>query len=110
LKFLIDSMLPPQVADLLNTADQDATTPARLGAHNLSDDVLVLLAAADERVIVTENASDFAPATACPVLLVRKLWWPNESLARKLAAALQRWATANPEPGPWSHWLPSDLR
>ncbi len=103
-------MLPPQVADLLNTAEHDATTPDRLGAHNLSDDVLVQLAAADERVIVTENASDFAVVTACPILLVRKSWWPNESLAPKLAASLQRWAMANPEPGPWSHWLSTDLR
>jgi hypothetical protein len=73
-------MLPPRVAELLDAAGHDATTPTQLGAHNLPDDVLVQLAAADDRVIVTENASDFAATTACPVLLVRKAWWPAASL------------------------------
>ncbi|MGH2884529.1 MAG: DUF5615 family PIN-like protein, partial [Solirubrobacteraceae bacterium] len=108
--FLIDSMLPPRVADLLRAAGHDATTPARLGAHNLPDDVLVQLAAAEGRVIVTENASDFAPVTACPVLLVRKAWWPAASLAEALAGALDRWAKANADPGHWAHWLSAELR
>jgi hypothetical protein len=110
LKFLIDSMLPPQVADLLGAAGHDATTPAGLGAHNLPDDVLVQLAGADGRVIVTENACDFATVTACPVVFVRKSWWPSASLAVSLTAALDRWASANPDPGPWPHWLPAELR
>ena len=65
-------MLPPRIAELLNAAGHDATTPTQLRAHNLPDDVLVQLAATEDRVIVTENASDFAATTACPVLLVRK--------------------------------------
>jgi Domain of unknown function (DUF5615) len=109
-RFLIDSMLPPRVAGLLGTAGHDATTPAQLGAHNLPDDVLVQLAAADDRVIVTENASDFATVTACPVLLVRKAWWPAGSLTETLAGAVDRWAKANAEPGCWAHWLPAELR
>jgi hypothetical protein len=109
-KFLIDSMLPPRVADLLGAAGHDATTPAQLGAHNLPDDTLVQLAAAADRVIVTENASDFAAVSACPVLLVRKAWWPAGSLTETLASALDRWAKANPEPGRWTHWLPAELR
>ena len=72
MKFLIDSMLPPGTAERLRTIGHDATTPAELGAHNLSDDVLIQLAADEGRVIVTENASDFAQVTACPVLLVLK--------------------------------------
>jgi hypothetical protein len=103
-------MLPPRLAELLGNAGHDATTPARLGAHNLPDDVLVQLAAGDERVIVTENASDFAAVTACPVLLVRKAWWPAGSLPASLAAALDRWAHANPDAGPWAHWMSADFR
>lgn len=103
-------MLPPEVADLLGGAGHDATTPARLGAHNLPDEVLIELAAAEGRVIVTENASDFAAVTTCAVLLVRKAWWPSDSLAPRLAAALDRWAMANRQPGPWPHWLPGQLR
>jgi hypothetical protein len=110
LKFLIDSMLPPQTAELLNAAGHDAVTPAQLGAHNLPDEVLVQLAASDRRVLVTENASDFAAVTTCVVLLVRKAWWPTGSLSRKLAAAVDRWATAHQEPGPWPHWLPAECR
>lgn len=110
MKFLIDAMLPPSVAELLDALGHDATPPAKLGAHNLHDDVLAQLAGAENRIIVTENAGDFAAITDCPVLFVRKSWWPTRSLASKLAAALDRWAHANPEPGPWSHWLSGALR
>lgn len=110
MNFLVDAMLPPEVADRLDAAGHDATTPARLGAHNLPDDALVLAATRDERVIVTENASDFAAVTSCPVLFVRKSWWPTTSLAPRLAAALDRWAAANPSPGKWPHWLDCELR
>jgi hypothetical protein len=68
------------------------------------------LAAANECVIVTENASDFAAVSVCPLLLVCKAWWPSASIAEKLAGALDRWATANPGPGNWAHWLPVEVR
>jgi hypothetical protein len=110
LRFLIDSMLPPEATDLLAAAGHDATTPALLGAHNLPDDTLVALAAAERRVIVTENATDFAAVTACPVLLVRKAWWPARSLAPRLAAGIDRWAQVSDEPGSWAHWLAQELR
>lgn len=110
MKFLIDAMLPPSVVELLEHLGHDGTTPSMLGAHNLPDDVLVQLASADDRVVVTENASDFAAVTGCAVLFVLKSWWPSGSLPSKLATALDRWAKANPEPGPWPHWLPSELR
>jgi hypothetical protein len=109
-KLLIDSMLPPQAAELLAAAGHDVTTPEQLGAHNLPDEVLMQFAAAESRVIVTENASDFAAVTSCPVLLVRKAWWPAASLADSLSRAVDRWATANPDPGPWAHWLTAQLR
>ncbi len=103
-------MLPPAVAEALDALGHDCATPSKLSAHNLADDVLVQLASVDGRVIVTENASDFAAVTDCPVLFVLKSWWPAGSLASNLASALDRWAKANPEPGPWPHWLPDDLR
>lgn len=109
MRFLIDSMLPPRSAELLEVVGHDATTPARLGAHNLPDDELVRLAVLEGRVIVTENARDFANAP-CVVLLARKSWWPAEALAERLSAAIDRWAGANPEPGQWSHRLPAGLR
>lgn len=105
MNFLIDSMLPPQVAEHLQATGHEATTPAGLGAHNLPDDVLIQLASRERLVIVTENASDFAHATSCTVVFVRKSWWPSATLAASLAAALDRWAKAHPDPGPWPHWL-----
>jgi hypothetical protein len=109
-RFLLDGMLPPQSAGRLNAAGHDAVTPAQLGAHNLPDDVLVQLATAEARVIVTENASDFAHVTSCAVLFVRKSWWPADGLASSLAGALDRWAAAHPDPGPWPHWMDADVR
>jgi uncharacterized protein with PIN domain len=109
-RFLIDSMLAPGTAEQLSAMGHDATTPAGLGAHNLPDDVLVQLAGDEDRVIVTENASDFARVNACPVLLVLKAWWPAASLTTSLARALDGWAKTNRQPGNWAHWLPAELR
>lgn len=103
-------MLPPQVADRLNAAGHDALTTGQLGAHNLPDDVLVQIATAERRVMVTDNASDFAHVTTCPVLFVRKSWWPSQALALRLTDALDRWAATIPEPGSWAHGLPAELR
>lgn len=103
-------MLPPVVAELLEASGHDATTPSKLGAHNLPDEVLIEFATVERRVIVTENASDFASVGGCPVLLVRKSWWQSRSLPERLAAAVGRWALVNPEPGPWAHWMPADCR
>lgn len=110
MRFVVDAMFPPQVSDLLNQRGHDAVTPAGLGAHNLPDDVLIELASAEQRVIVTENASDFARVMTCPVVLVRKTWWSSEVLALRLAEALDRWASANPNPGPWGYWLDAEFR
>lgn len=110
MRFLIDSMLPPRVADALSVAGHDAVTPERLGAHNLPDETLVRIASAEGRTIVTENAADSAHVDPCPVLLVRKAWWPAGTLGPRIAAALVRWAEANHEPGPWAHWLPAEVR
>lgn len=109
MKFLVDSMLPPRAAELLGAAGHDAATPVQLGAHNLPDGELIRLATIEGRVVVTENARDFADAT-CPVLLVRKSWCPAQALAERLSTAIDRWASANAEPGPWAHWLTADLR
>jgi glycine/D-amino acid oxidase-like deaminating enzyme len=63
-----------------------------------------------DRVIVTENAVDFAQATACTVLLVRKEWWPSKGIAAPLADSVDRWARDHPDPGHWAHWLDATYR
>lgn len=110
MRFVLDAMLPPSTCELLAERGHDAVTPLDLGAHNLPDSAIVELAAADERVIVTENARDFARVSTCPVLFVPTSWWPPEALAARLAAALDTWAEEHPEPGPWPHWLTDDHR
>ena len=110
MKFLIDAMLPPGILDYLNTRGHDAVSPAGLGAQDLPDDALIEIATAEQRVIVTENASDFAQVTTCTVLLVRKSWWSRLTLVSAVGAALDAWARGNPTPGPWPHWLPPELR
>jgi hypothetical protein len=110
MKFLIDAMFPPRVVQLLNEGGHDAVSPADIGAHNLPDDVLIEVASTEQRVIVTENAGDFAHVTTCTVLLVRKSWWPRDALATRLADSLSRWAIATPTLGPWVLWLEAELR
>ncbi len=110
MRFLVDSMLPPEAANRLNARGHDALTPTALGAHSLPDGTLILIASQQGLVIVTENANDFARANTCAVLLVRKAWWPQQTLARDLATAVDRWARAYPTPGPWAHWLDAPLR
>ena len=110
MRFLIDAMLPPGVIDYLNASGHDAVSPSELGASNLADDVLIEIATAEGRVIVTENASDFAHVSTCPVVFVRKSWWPRQALAPRLAAALTRWAEAHTEPGSWPYWLEAEFR
>jgi predicted nuclease of predicted toxin-antitoxin system len=109
-KFLIDAMLPPEVASRLRQAGHEAAVPADLGAHNLPDDHLIQTASAEGLVIVTENVSDFAGVVSCPVVLVRKTWWSRQALAAGLSAALNRWAEENPEPGHWARWLEAKFR
>ncbi|MDQ3972934.1 MAG: DUF5615 family PIN-like protein, partial [Actinomycetota bacterium] len=57
MRFVTDAMFPPQVAERLKAAGHDALTPERLGAHNRPDEALIQVATAEQRVIVTENAS-----------------------------------------------------
>jgi hypothetical protein len=98
------------VADQLRDAGHEAVTPAELGAANLSDEVLIDIATSESWVIVTENASDFGSVTTCPVVLVRKSWWPVGALPVGLTRALVRWSDAHPEPGPWAHWMERGVR
>ena len=110
MRFLVDAMLPPSTSGLLVDRGHEAITPTDLGAHSLSDDMLIEIAGTDQWVVVTENAVDFVHATSCTVLLVRKDWWPSAAFAPRLADSLDRWAHAHPNPGHWAHWLESTYR
>ena len=110
MRFLIDAMFPPHVADQLNARGHDAVSPVSLGLPRMPDAAVIQLAVSDVRVIVTENMGDFASVTSCTVLFALKAWWPREALAQRLTTALDRWANANPEPGSWARWLEAEFR
>jgi hypothetical protein len=109
-RFLIDAMFPPQVGHQLNTRGHDAVSPVSLGTPRMLDEAVIYLAISEARVMVTENMGDFAYVTRCSVLFALKEWWPREALAQRLTTALERWATANPEPGLWPRWLEAEFR
>lgn len=103
-------MVPPEVLSFLNAVGHDAVSPVSIGDPRMSDEEIVDIASAEGRIIVTENTSDFAPVTTCTVVFALKAWWPPGALAARLAHALDRWATANPDPGEWPYWLDAELR
>ena len=114
MKWLLDEMLPPAIASELNAMGHDAVSVAAAGLGGAPDDVVYAEALANDRVMVTENASDFAAMVAqrlaqdqpcVPVVLVRKADRPRGgALAHHLANRLHEWANRNPDPYPGPHW------
>jgi hypothetical protein len=84
MRFLIDAMFPPEVLDYLKTAGHDAVSPASFGDPRMSDSEIIEIASAEGRVVVTENASDFAMVDTCPVVFALKGWWPASALGQSL--------------------------
>lgn len=115
MKWLIDEMLPPAAAKELNRRGHDAMTVTGAGMAGQPDPVVYDRAVTESRIVVTENIADFAtlleqrlrndePAT--PVVFVRKTDLARRGeLPHRLAAALDTWAQANPEPYLGPHWL-----
>jgi Domain of unknown function (DUF5615) len=111
---LVDEMLPPKVSALLRDLGHDAVSVLELGLAAASDDVVYERAVRDQRVMVTENFSDYAivlrerqvQGRECvPVVFVRRIDLPRRgALAAHLVARLVAWAEANPEPVVGLHW------
>jgi hypothetical protein len=113
-KWLIDEMLPPALAEALASMGHDAVAVADLQMQGASDEEVLDRAVTEGRTIVTENFADFAtlvgrrqandlPCT--PVVLVRKSSFPaGGALPAHLAEHLDQWATANPDPYEGLHW------
>jgi hypothetical protein len=114
-RWLIDEMLPPAIADLLTQLGHDAVSAGSADRRGASDRELFDRAVAERRCIVTENFTDFAllfderssRGEACmPVVFVRKSSFGRRGggLAPRIAARLHDWAEANPEPYVGFHW------
>lgn len=113
MKWLIDEMLPPATVGELDALGHDALSAAAAGLAGTDDDALYAEAVAQGRIVVTENASDFAALVArrlaneqqcVPVVMVRKADHRRGGLAHHLARHLHRWAADNPDPYPGPHW------
>lgn len=107
-------MLPPATAGELDALGHDALSVAAVGLVGADDETVYAEALSQDRVVVTENAADFAAIVAqrladdqpcVPVVLVRKAdHTPGGALAHHLARHLHQWATRNPDPYPGPHW------
>lgn len=114
MRWLIDEMLPPATAAELIRRGHDAVHVNDLGLAGHGDPVVFDAAAADRRIVVTENFADYATLLeqrlrkdqpCVPVVFVRKADLPRRgALAAHLADRLDAWATAHPEPYLGAHW------
>ncbi len=114
MRWLIDEMLPPAVADHLHQLGHDALGVAAAGLAEADDAVIYAAAVEQDRVVVTENFADFSVIVTqrvagdepcVPVLFIRKRDFPRGgAFAPHLADHLHRWAIANPDPYPGPHW------
>jgi predicted nuclease of predicted toxin-antitoxin system len=116
-RFLIDEMFSPDVASQLRDADHDAMHVSELGMQAAVDGDILTLAAAQARIVVTENASDFLPlldariaagVDVTPVVIALKSNLPRGSgaMGRALATRLDAWAQGVTDPYHYVHWLP----
>lgn len=110
MRFFLDAMLPHQAGDVLRSLGHESTSPAERNNPELSDREIIKAAISEGWIIVTENWSDFVVIRDSAVIFVNKQWWRKQPLSIRLATALDRWAAANPEPGPWPQWLPAEFR
>lgn len=104
--FLIDEMFPITTSELLReTYGQDAVHVAEAGLRAAEDEQVAALARAEGRAIVTENVSDFATERDVALVFVLKRKLPaGAGQGEALAAVLDGWAKANPEPYLGPHW------
>jgi len=113
-RWLIDEMLPRAAAQRLNELGHDAVSVHDVGLTGATDPDVVDVAVVDHRLVVTENFADYsllltqrlANDQACvPVVFIHKPDFPKGGgLAVHLAARLDAWAAANPDPYVGPHW------
>ena len=107
-------MLPPAVAEALNEIGEDAISVYEVGLSGEDDNEVFRYAVAQDRVVVTENMSDYsiilreclAQERPCvPVVFIRKSGFPKGgAFSSSLAARLVTWAASNQEPYVGPHW------
>lgn len=104
MRFLIDEMFPPGTCSSLVERGHDAVHVRDRGLDARPDPEVALLAAREDRVLVTENVKDFAGERDIVVVCVPKSRLPQHGMAAHLAAMLDRWALDHPNPYVGLHW------
>ena len=86
MRWLLDEMLPPTVAQRLNELRHDAVSVLDVDLAGSTDDEVFELAVVQDRLIVTENFADFvrllegrqnSDAPCVPVVFIRKSNFPR---------------------------------
>lgn len=117
MRFLIDEMFSPQVADRLRDTGHDAVHVEDVTLTGAEDAHVLAYAADAQRVVVTENVADFVPLldqrtalglSVTPVVVALKRSLPSGAgaLVYHLTQRLNWWAEKNPTPYRHVHWLP----
>lgn len=97
MRFYLDEDLPPIVAVIARSFGVDAVSVHESNRRSLKDDVQLVLAAQDQRCLVTRNARDFRPITlrfqeagyAHSGVLLVPASLPNRQYAAMAAALVQ---------------------
>lgn len=116
MRFLVDEMFSPAVAEHLTEAGHDAMHVSEVHLRAVPDSRIVAYAAEADRVVVTENAADFVPTVeertaagqvvpAVIIALRRNLPREAGALVAELASRLASWAEEHPAPYHHVHWL-----
>ena len=110
-------MFSRDVSRHLQRLDHEAVHALEVGLGGRPDREVLTAAAAQDRVVVTENARDFLPLLdqalargerVPPVVIALRRTLPRDpgALAAELARRLDFWSTYRPTPYRHAHWLP----
>ncbi|MFN3219163.1 MAG: DUF5615 family PIN-like protein [Acidimicrobiales bacterium] len=116
MRLLLDEMYSERVGDELRQRGHDVVHVREVGLGGAPDTDVLARAVDEGRTLVTENAVDFLPLldrrqsaglAMTPVLVALTAGrGVGGALHARLAEAIDRWATANPDPYAHAHWLP----
>ena len=106
MRFLVDEMFPPHTCHRLAERGHDAVHGRDRGVDARPDPEVAAVAAAERRVLVTENVKDFAHVEGVVIVCVLKARLRSHQMDQHLAALLDAWAKANPKPYVGLHWPP----
>jgi len=106
LRFLIDEMFPPAVAEVLRDHHgHDAVHVLEVGLGAAEDPEIASAARTQDRALVTENVIHFADESDLVLVFVHKRKLPaGGAQAMALAELLDRWAVNHPAPYRGPHW------